>query len=228
MIAWVLRLFMFLGSSGLVLRLPAILSTILIGIGIYLILRKNDEERAILAGILFLLSRSTCFTCSFQRIPDNILSPSFRHFFLSKALDKEKLLDYFFIRGFSGVRFSVEVFSALFSVFAYLAYYLITPKDRRRTAGFLLLFCRGRPVRLNKSLLELHAFLGEIMFNGVNRKQAGNLLAGQGAAVFGSQAYLITPPLLYYIFKKKNEIWKSVAGADTGKFLRISVHTFRC
>jgi hypothetical protein len=217
MIAWVLRLFMFLGNSELVLRLPAILSTILIGIGIYLLLKKHDHEKALLAGILFLLSPLNLLYVLVSTDTPIIFFAFLSAFFLSKAIEKEKLYDYFLSGVFLGAAFLSKYFAALLG-FTYLVYYLISPKDRRKTAGFLLLFAAVIPfVLVNLCWNYTHAW-ANIMFNVFNRNKQETFSLGKALLYLVSQAYLITPPIIYYIFKKKKVLWKSITGADTGKF----------
>ncbi|HEY6093649.1 MAG TPA: glycosyltransferase family 39 protein, partial [Gallionellaceae bacterium] len=56
MAGWFLHLLLYLGNSEWVLRLPAVLTSTLIGYGIYRMLRPLDEHKAALVAILFLIS----------------------------------------------------------------------------------------------------------------------------------------------------------------------------
>ncbi len=64
MVGWLLQLMLSLGSSELVLRLPAILLTSVIGIGIYLVLKPHDETKAALVAILVSGFTTEYFECS--------------------------------------------------------------------------------------------------------------------------------------------------------------------
>jgi|AGTN01.2.fsa_nt_gi hypothetical protein len=51
MAGWMLYVLSFFGHSTLLFRLPAILSTILIGAGIYLVLKEYDRQKAYIASV---------------------------------------------------------------------------------------------------------------------------------------------------------------------------------
>ncbi|MDH4285786.1 MAG: glycosyltransferase family 39 protein, partial [Gallionellaceae bacterium] len=56
MVGWFLHLMLYLGNAELLLRLPSLLTTTLIGILIYRLLKPLDENKAALIAMLFLLS----------------------------------------------------------------------------------------------------------------------------------------------------------------------------
>src|ERR1017187_8187539 len=56
MVGWLLQLLLYLGSSEVLLRLPAILLSTLLGIGIYQLFKPYDEAKAALVAILYLVS----------------------------------------------------------------------------------------------------------------------------------------------------------------------------
>src|SRR5574342_17025 len=56
MAAWCLSPFLLLGNSEWIVRLPAILSSAIVGAGIYFLLREHDAARARAVALLYLVS----------------------------------------------------------------------------------------------------------------------------------------------------------------------------
>ncbi|MFH1367789.1 MAG: glycosyltransferase family 39 protein [Elusimicrobiota bacterium] len=210
MIAWVLRFVLFFGSSEFVLRLPAILSTILIGIGIYLIIRRAEPVKAYLIGILFLIS-----PINLLYIPVSTDTPVIFFAFLSAvllflAVEKENYLLYLFSGITLGLAFLSKYFAVLLGL-AYLAYFICTPKDRKKTTGFAVLFLSVIPFALVNIYWNYTHSWANLLFNLFNRNKQETFSFGKMLLYLVSQAYLITPPLLYYAYKKRRELFMKVS-----------------
>ena len=51
MVGWLLHLMLYLGNAEVLLRLPAVLLTTLVGLGIYRLLQAHDQTKAALAAM---------------------------------------------------------------------------------------------------------------------------------------------------------------------------------
>ena len=203
MVGWFLYLMRFLGDSEIILRLPAILLSTFIGFGIYQLLKSRDESKAALIAILYLVS------------PLNILNvlittdtPLILFAFLSgasayKALEKDQLTWY----GLAGVFFGMAFLSKYFAVLlglAYLTYFIFSRKNWHKTRGFALLFLTALPFALINIYWNYTHCWDNILFNLYTRNEGEQFSLGKIAAYLGTQAYLMSPPVIYYLFKHRS------------------------
>ena len=202
MVGWLLHLMLYLGNAEVLLRLPSILTTALIGIAIYRLLKPLDENKAALIAMLFLLS------------PINILyvfittdTPLILFAFLSvAALYKALQHDRFGWYALSGIFFGLAFLSKYFAVLlglSYLAYFIFSAKSREKTGGFILLFLASFPFALINIYWNYTHCWDNILFNLYNRNENEEASLGKLAMFLGVQIYLMTPPLIYFLFKKR-------------------------
>jgi hypothetical protein len=202
MVGWLLQLMLNFGNPEVLLRLPAIALSSVIGLGIYLILKPYDEARAVLVAILFLVS------------PLNILNvlvttdtPLILFVFLSVAslfiaLKQHRIVWY----GLSGALLGMAFLSKYFAVllgFGYLGFLIFSARSKQKTVGFLLLFLAALPfVLLNFYWNYTHCW-DNILFNLYNRNEGEEFSPGKVAIFLATQIYLITPPVIYYLYKHR-------------------------
>jgi 4-amino-4-deoxy-L-arabinose transferase-like glycosyltransferase len=118
MAGWLLYLMLQLGNSEVVLRLPAILLSTLISIGIYRLLKPQDETKAMLVAILFLISPLNILNVLVTTDTMLILFAFLSAATLSKALQNNNLGLY----GLSGVLLGLAFLSKYFAVLLGLGY----------------------------------------------------------------------------------------------------------
>jgi hypothetical protein len=95
--------------------------------------------------------------------------------------------------------------------FAYLVYFIFSKKDRKKITGFVILFASVIPfVAVNIYWNYTHCW-ANILFNLFNRNKKETLSAGKFLIFIVSQLYLITPPVVYYAFKRRKELLKDIA-----------------
>lgn len=204
MVAWFLKAMLYFGHSELILRLPAVLSTIFIGIGIFLLLRKLDEKKAYIASALFLVSPVNLLYIPISTDTPVILFAFVSGCFMYLAREKDSYAHYALSGAFLGMAFLSKYFAALLG-FAYLVYFLITPKSRKGFLGLMLTFAAAAPfICVNLYWNYTHSW-ANLLFNLVNRNQKESFSLGKFLTFIISQAYLITPPVLYYIIRKRRE-----------------------
>jgi Dolichyl-phosphate-mannose-protein mannosyltransferase len=203
MVGWILQLLLYLGSSEVVLRLPAILLTTLVGIGIYRLLRPHDESKAALIAVLYLVSPLNVLNVLITTDTPLILFAFLSAAALYRALQKNEMVWYVL----SGVLFGMAFLSKYFAVLlglGYLAYFISSGADRRKLLpGFSLLFLAALPfILLNLYWNYTHCW-DNILFNFYTRNEGEQFSLGKVAIFLGTQIYLATPPVIYYLFRHR-------------------------
>ena len=209
MVGWVLHLMLYLGSSEVVLRLPAILLSTLVGLGIYQLLKPHDETRAALVAILFLVSPLNILNVLVTTDTPLILFVFLSAASLFKALQKNSLAWY----GLSGALFGLAFLSKYFAVLlgiGYLAYLFFSDKAGQKTKGFILLFLVALPFALVNLYWNYTHCWDNILFNFYTRNEGEQFSLGKVAIFLGTQVYLMTPPVIYYLFKHRAEFRQKI------------------
>ena len=209
MIGWVLHLMLYLGSSEVVLRLPAILLSTLVGLGIYQLLKPHDETKAALVAILFLISPFNVLNVLVTTDTPLILFVFLSAASLFKALQKNNMAWY----GLSGALFGLAFLSKYFAVLlglGYLAYFFFSDKAGQKTKGFILLFLAALPFALVNLYWNYTHCWDNILFNFYTRNEGEQFSLGKVAIFLGTQVYLMTPPVIYYLFKHREGLMQKI------------------
>lgn len=201
MIAFVLSPLLQLGHHPLILRLPAILSSLILGIVLYLYLKKEHPQRAALASILLMITPVSLFNIII--VTD---TPLFIFSFLSVicvllALRNNDDSRWFALGGlFLGLAFFSKYFACLLAL-AYAVYFLFIAPNRARIIGLGLLALFTLPFVLQNVYWNYQHDWSNILFNVYNR----NNDFGFGFKTVLSYVlilfYLITPPLIVAVCK---------------------------
>ena len=131
MVGWFLHLMLYLGSSEVILRLPSILTSTLIGIGIYRLLKPLDEDKAALIAMLFLVSPLNILNVLVTTDTPLILFAFFSLASLFKALQHNKMGWYALSGIFFGMAFLSKYFAVLLGL-SYLAYLIFSVKSKQK------------------------------------------------------------------------------------------------
>lgn len=222
MVGWFLHLMLYLGQAEVILRLPSILTSILIGVGIYRLLKPLDENRAALIAMLFLVSPINILNVLVTTDTPLILFAFFSMAALFKALQHNNLGWYALSGVFFGLAFLSKYFAVLLG-FSYLVYFLFSAKSRAKTGGFALLYLASLPFALVNIYWNYTHCWDNILFNLYTRNESAHFSFGTIAAFFGVQLYLITPPLLWYLYKHRAEFWQKISREQFQIFLFIFV-----
>lgn len=209
MVGWVLQLMLYLGSSEVVLRLPSVLVTTLIGIGIFRLLKPYDEAKAALVAVLYLVSPLNLLNVLVTTDTPLILLAFLSAVALFKALQKNGMAWY----ALSGILFGMAFLSKYFAVLlglAYVAYFMFSENSVRKTQGFVLLFLVALPFALVNFYWNYTHCWDNILFNIYHRNEGERFSLGNIAAFLGVQIYLMTPPVIYYLLKRRAEIKQGI------------------
>jgi hypothetical protein len=202
MIGWFLHLMLQLGNSEVILRLPTILNSTLIGFGIYRLLKPLDESKAALIAILFLISPLNVLNILVTTDTPLILFVFLSIASLFKALQTDSLRWYALSGVFFGLAFLSKYFSVLLGL-SYLLYWIFSEKSKQKTIGFFLLFMASLPFALINIYWNYTHCWDNILFNLYTRNASAQFSPDNVLTFFGIQLYLITPPLIYFLFKKR-------------------------
>ncbi|MHC4436084.1 MAG: glycosyltransferase family 39 protein [Planctomycetota bacterium] len=209
MTGWLLHLFMYLGQSPMLIRLPAVLFSTAIGVGIYGLLRPYDHRKAYYACLLYLLSpvNNTLFVI-LTDTPLQLFS-FLSVFFLFRAEKTRSYLYYLLSGVFLGLAFLSKYFVILLAV-SYLVYFLSVRKDFKRLKGFLLTGLGLLPFVVQNAVWNYNNGWPNIMHNWINRFSANSNPAINLLTLVIYLGYVVTPPVLYYMFKNKTGIVRNL------------------
>lgn len=196
MIGFFLYPFLQFGHHTLTLRLPAIFTSLIVGVVTYLFLKKDDPERAAITSILVMIAPISLF---------NIIittdTPLFIFSFLSvmcvlQAIRKNDAWIWFALSGlFLGLAFFSKYFACLLGL-AYAVYFLVIAPSRARVIGLGLIVLFTLPFALQNVYWNYQHDWSNILFNIYNRN---NDMGFSLKTLFGYLLillYLITPPLV--------------------------------
>ncbi|MHB8455246.1 MAG: ArnT family glycosyltransferase [Acidiferrobacterales bacterium] len=219
LIGWILYLLLKLGHSTLLLRSPAVAMSTIIGVGIYLLLRRYDRSRAYLISVLYMVSPigvlGVLITTDTPLIICSFLSAAF----LFKALMDKSAVYYLLSGVFLGLAFISKYFTVLL-IGAYIAYYLFSDRDRIKTRGFVLLFAASLPFGLINLYWNYTHCWDNILFNLVTRNQGMHLSLIKFLTYIGIVVYLVTPPIIYFLVRH----WRELAVRARASELKIFVY----
>jgi hypothetical protein len=220
MVGWFLHLMLYLGSTEVVLRLPSILTSILIGFGIFRLLKPLDENKAALIAMLFLLSPINILNVLVTTDTPLILFAFLSMAALYKALQRNQPGWYALSGVFFGLAFLSKYFAVLLGL-SYLLYFAFSAKGRAKTGGFALLYLASLPFALLNIYWNYTHCWDNILFNLYTRNEGAHFSIATIGAFFGVQLYLITPPLVWFIYKNRSEFWQKISRNQFQVFLYI-------
>ncbi|MBI5430030.1 MAG: glycosyltransferase family 39 protein [Nitrosomonadales bacterium] len=221
MVGWFLHLLLYLGSAEVIMRLPAILLATLIAWGIYRLLRPYDEDRAALVALLFLISPLNILNVLITTDTPLILFAFLSAVALFRALQNNSPAWYGLSGALLGMAFLSKYFAVLLGL-AYLAYFLFSARigagSKRRTWGFIVLYASAVPFVLVNMYWNYTHCWDNILFNLYNRHEGDQWSPGKVAMFWGAQLYLMTPPVIYYLFRRRAELVQKLAGSPLVMF----------
>lgn len=202
MVGWILYLMRLVGDSELVMRLPAVLLSTLIGMGIYRLLEPLDASRAAWVAILYLISPVNILGVLITTDIPLILFVFVSVYALVRALQSNQLLWYLLSGAALGLAFLSKYFAGLLGL-AYLVFFLFTPQRKQRWPGFALLVLATLPfVAVNVYWNYTHCW-NNILFNLYNRNEGASFSYKGVLTYLGTTLYLMTPPIVYYWWRQR-------------------------
>lgn len=196
MVGWLLWLLAHVSDDPITLRLPAIATALIVGLGLYLLLRPIDEAKARLIALIMLFSPvyliNVLITTDTALIAFGFLSA----IALQQALRREQWPLFALAGALLGLAFLSKYFAVLLGL-AYLA--LLPLAGRHHWRGFLVLFMAALPFGLLNLAWNYFHCWNHVMFNLFNR-QSGGEFSLVGLAVYGVMLiYLFALPAWYLL-----------------------------
>ncbi len=227
MAGWFLQLLLYLGSDEIIMRLPAILLSTLISIGIYKFLKPYDETKAALVSLLFLISPLNILNVLITTDTPLILFAFLSVMALYKALQQGRMVWYALSGALLGLAFLSKYFAVLLG-FAYFIYAIFLIKNGRKMdengrkmIGFALLFAMVVPFILINVYWNYTHCWDNILFNLYNRHEGDKWSWDKVALFWGGQIYLITPPVIYFLFRRRTELVKKIKESEFSVFAYV-------
>ncbi|MFA5171170.1 MAG: glycosyltransferase family 39 protein [Sulfuriferula sp.] len=204
MVGWMLYVMRWFGDSEVLMRLPAVVFSTLMGAGIYRLLKPWDAERAAWVAAVFLISPINILNVLITTDTPLIFFVFVSVFMLVRAVQQDRL-SYYALSGLAlGLAFLSKYFAVLLGV-AYLAYVLFTPGLKRRWLGLSVLVLAAMPaVAVNVYWNYTHCW-DNILFNLYNRNEGAQFSFDNVWLYVLTTLYLMTPPLVYYAWKQRGQ-----------------------
>jgi len=218
MVAWMLSPLLAVSDAAIWLRLPAVLILTAIGWIIYQLLKDRQPEKAAYAAMLYLL------------LPVNVVgvlmttdTPLILWSFLSAlCFYQAQRNDSFIWYGLAGLFLGLAFLSKFFAVllgFAYLLYLILfVRRGIRPYLGLLILFAACLPAIGLNLYWNYHNCWNNYLFNLFNRTSGQQFAYGNLWKYLVTLAYLVTPPILYYLFKHYRPILQGMRRGGEGVF----------
>jgi len=219
MVGWLLWLMLRFGDAEWVLRLPAVLVSLIVGYGIWRVLRDDNREKAYLAALLYLLAPTSLLNVIITTDTGLILFSFLSAALLWRAERSGATRDFVWSGVFLGLAILSKYFSALL-ILAYLAYWWLTPRSTGRTRKFLLLFAAALPfLALNLYWNYGHCW-ANIMFNVFNRHERAGFSRSRPLMYLALHLYLMTPVLVWFLYRQRQRALETMR-TQQGKLLAL-------
>jgi hypothetical protein len=139
MIGWMEYVLLFISRHPVIVRLPAVLGTLSIGLGLFWALKEIDREKAALTATLFLLSPLNVAYVLVTPDTALIIFSFWSAALLFKAVRSGRYTHFAAAGALFGLAFLSKYFAVLLAV-AYVVSWILSAKDRKRTLGYVVLF----------------------------------------------------------------------------------------
>jgi len=222
MTGWLLHLFQYLGQSPFVLRLPPILFSTTVGLGIYFVLRPHDSYKAYLIFLLFIFSPANSLFFIATADTPLLLFSALSAFSLYKA-EKDNSNLYYLLSGiFWGLAFLSKYFVILLGL-SYFLYFFLTPRACRTFKKWGLLILGAAPFVAQNAFWNYQKGWPNIMHNLFNRLVPDSSPLVNLFCLGISIVYITTPPVLYFLFKNRKGMAQKLQSDNSRLFAFASI-----
>lgn len=207
MCGWVMHAMLYLGSAPVVLRLPAVVFSQLVGLGIYIVLRRSAPDKAVHAATLYLLTPLNLL---------NVLVTTDTPFFLfafccvatyAAAIRTGRRTLFLAAGAFLGMAFLSKYFAVLIAA-ALAVHWCLLDRSRRAFAGLALTALAAVPFALIHIAWNYNNSWVTFTFNALSRGEGFDPLSLP--LLLCSVLYLATPAVAWYLARYFRE-WRRVS-----------------
>jgi hypothetical protein len=229
LVGWILALLLKLGSAPWLVRLPSVLLSAAIALGMTRLLAERDRKTAYLIATLYLVSPVNILGVLITTDIPLIFFSFYSVFFLVRALRSGGYASFALAGLCLGLAFYSKYFAVLLGIsyFACFAILLLlqkkgadrtgaaaVPDSRRLIAGAALLYLMIVPfVAANIYWNYTHCWYN-VMFNLFTRNAGERMSVGKVVLYLACQIYLITPPVLRRLSAARHEVASSLLRPD--------------
>ncbi|MDH5785000.1 MAG: glycosyltransferase family 39 protein [Chromatiales bacterium] len=219
MVGWWLTLLLWFGDANWWLRTPAVLLGSGLAYGIYHLLRGVvDEDRAVMAGMLFLLSPLVLLNVIVTTDTPLIIFSFLSAWAFSHAIRENGWRWYLLSGLLLGAAFLAKYFAVLLGL-TYAVYILLYRRNRHHITGMLWLSLAVVPfAALNLWWNYCHCW-DNVLFNVYNRHTSGGALHVHEYLLM--LIYMVTPPLIWYLLRERKSFLRGLREGDTFLFLLL-------
>lgn len=211
LIAWIETVLLAIGRHPAIVRLPAVLGTIGIGLGLYGVLRGLDRGRAALCAGLYLLSPLSLVYVIVTTDTALIVSSFASGAFLFRAVRGGRYLDYLLAGVFLGCALLSKFFAALLAL-SYLAVFLFAaPKTRRHVSGLALTYLCAVPFGLVILYWNYTHSWMEVRYPSY-RDDDAHLSLVRPLTFLAFQSYLLVPLGVVYLARRRAQLAAAIRG----------------
>ena len=221
MVGWWLTALMKVSEAPLWLRMPTILGSTLIGWVIYKLVLPRGKPNALIAAGLYWLAPVNLLVPLIATDTPLIILSFFSAVCFYKAQRHDALRWYFLAGLFLGAAFFSKFFAGLLGI-AYLTYLILfVRRGWRPYRGILVLLIGVAPfIALNLYWNYTHCW-DNYLFNLENRTSDFSLSPMKPLVYALILLYLITPPVIFYMFRRPAEVLTVMRNGGLGMFLAL-------
>ena len=228
MVGWWLALLYRISDVPWLLRLPVTLLPAAMSLGLYAALRRYDEDKAALAALGLLLAPIQVWNVFITTDTPLVAFSFLSGLAFWRAVREEKpelaksgALGWHALAGvFLGLAFLSKYFAALLG-FAYLAYFLITPRAQRDWKGLAVTAAAALPFVVLNLYWNYENCWGNLMFNVYNRHDDAGWSWRTPLLYAVTVLYVLAPTTLFAW--AKNRSWVGRLGSDAGFRLFVAL-----
>jgi hypothetical protein len=195
MVGWWEALLLSVSAEPWVLRLPSTLLPMVLAAGIYLPLRRRDEERAALAALAFLLLPVSVWNVLITTDIPLVFLSFFSAVCFRTALARRATLWYAAAGALLGAAFLSKYFAVLLGL-AYVAHVLLSPRAERDWRGLAVTIACALPFAAINLYWNYEHCWANLMFNLYNRHGDAGWAWWRPLLFVAVVLYLLSPPAL--------------------------------
>jgi len=225
LVGWLLHLVLFFGDAPLLIRLPAVLSTIAIAFGVRSLLRPLDQTKADLVAAFLLLSPLNVLNVLITTDTPFMVFSFLSVCLLFRAQQRESYPLYALSGAALGGAFLSKYFAVILFL-AYVAWFIRSRREPKVARGILLLLLAAAPAVALNVVWNYHHCWPNVMFNLFNRNRNESYSLAKVLLFLAAQAYLATPAVVYHLARRRATLradlsaaWRRIAAAGYAPFV---------
>jgi hypothetical protein len=220
MCGWIIHLMLYLGNSPFLLRLPAILFSQFVGLGIYLILRRREPDEAALAATLYLLTPLNVLNVLFTTDTPLFFFAFCAAASFAAAMASRRMTLFCAAGVFLGLAFLSKYFAALLAL-AFLVQVVIFDRSRRAWTGLIATALASLPFVSVHVVWNYNHSWATLIFNAFSRAEPFD--PWNIPILAGTVIYVATPAVIWYLARHWREWRRPFADSANITFATVLV-----